>query len=381
MRILITSDIFPPDAGGPATYVPIIARELAGRGHSVRVLTYSLLGSDRSDTAYPFQVERIIVRGPRLLRLARTFIRIAVHARAAEVLYVNGLLIETALVNLLMHKPTVAKVVGDITWERSRDKGWIADDFEEFQRRQYGWRIELRRALRTWALRRMQAVVVPSAYLQRVVGGWGIDAHRIHVIYNAFEPAADDGTPVVLPLTTPYRLITICRLTAWKGVDGLIEAIAGLPDVGLVVVGDGPERAALEGLSKRLGVAERVYFAGQIPRQRVGAYLRACNLFVLNSRYEGLPHVMLEALAIGLPVVAAETGGISEIVQDGVNGRLVKPGDTDGLRRVITEVLGDADLCARCAADRIQTIRRFTPEVMVNATEQVLKGARRQTPA
>lgn len=373
MRVLITSDVFPPDAGGPATYVPLVARELARRGHAVRVLTYSCVRREAADGALPFAVDRIPVRGSRPVRLLRTFVQLAASARQADVLFFNGLLIEGAVANLLTRRPVVAKVVGDIAWERARDKGWITDEFEDFQRRCYGWRVELRRALRTWALRRARAVITPSAYLKRIAIGWGVDPNRMHVIYNALGPDASRGPLSPFPLQTKYRAITVCRLASWKGVDGLIEAIAARPEVGLAVIGEGPERANLEALAHRLMVGERVFFAGQVSRPQVGAYLQACHLFVLNSRYEGLPHVVLEAMAAGLPIVAADAGGVAEVVRPGVNGILVPPGDTDALQRAISTALDDADLRARCAATKEDARRRFSAQLMTDATEEVLQ--------
>ena len=372
MRVLITTDIFPPDVGGPATYVPVIAAELVQRGHVVRVLTYSQVANHNGDATYPFEIERIVLHGSRALRLLRTFSRIAANMRQADVVYVNGLLIETALVNVLLRRPAIAKIVGDIAWERARDKGWISEEFEEFQQRRYGRRIELRRGLRNWAVRQMRGVITPSAYLKRVVIGWGIQAARVRVIYNAFEPTAGDATSITLPLKTRHRLITICRLTAWKGVDGLIEAISTIPDIGLVVVGDGPERSRLESLAQQVGVLDRVYFAGQVPKSQVNAYLRMCDLFVLNSRYEGLPHVILEAMAAGLPVIAAEAGGTSEVVQDGVNGRLVPALRANELRLAIQRILNDAELRSRFQHNAYETLDRFSPATMKARTLQCL---------
>lgn len=339
MHILITTDIFPPEIGGPARYVPVIAEALVRRGHTVQVLTYSPGGPRPEDRGYPFRVRSISVAQGRLPRLGEVCAALSQGLRWANLLYANGLLIEAALVNVVYHRPAVAKVVGDIAWERARDKGWIDDEFEPFQKRRYGWRIELRRALRNWALRRMRAVIVPSAYLKHIVTDWGVEASRLHVIYNAFEPVVGNDSPAEIPLATPHRLITVCRLTAWKGVDGLIETIAPLPDIGLVVVGDGPERDNLKALARRLGVQQRVHFAGEVPREKVPAYMRACDLFVLNSRYEGLPHVVLEALAADLPVVATDAGGTGEVIQDGVNGRLVSVGDMQALREAIMKTL------------------------------------------
>jgi glycosyltransferase involved in cell wall biosynthesis len=339
MRVLITTDIFPPDAGGPASYVPRVAAELTRRDHAVQVLTYSHGMQPEIDAALPYPVERIDLGMGRATRLRHTMARIATHIRRADIVYVNGLLIETALATLHLSRPMVAKVVGDIVWERARDKGWTKIDLEAFQEERHPWPIRLRQEMRRSALRRMRSVVVPSAYLGRIVAGWGVPAERVHVIYNACELPDASVPPATLALNTPHRLITVCRLVSWKGVDGLVALLPEWPDVGLAVVGDGPERPALEALAAKLGVTNRVQFAGQVPPNRLPALLRACHLFALNSTYEGLPHVILEALASGLPVVATAAGGTPEVVDDGANGRLVPVGDAIALRRTIREVL------------------------------------------
>jgi glycosyltransferase involved in cell wall biosynthesis len=373
MRLLITTDIFPPDIGGPASYVPAIARALHERGHEVGVLTYSRVPPQEGDSEWPFALRRLPLNVPRPWRLLRAVAAIWQAARRAELIYANGMFIEVALANLALRRPLAVKVVGDIAWERARHRGWAADDIEAFQARRYGWRVEVRRALRNWALRRARLVVVPSQFLKRLASQhWGIPAGRISVIYNAFQPeAAEQETPLI-PLTAGQRIITVCRLTPWKGVDGLLAALGGLPDVGLVVVGTGPESARLQRLAEELGVAGRVYFAGQVPREQVGGYLRAADLFVLNSTYEGFPHVVLEAMAVGLPVVAADAGGSGELVQDGVSGRLVPPGDPLALRRAIAELLADRALAQRLAANARQHLARFDHGRMVQQTEEAL---------
>lgn len=378
MRVLITSDIFPPEAGGPATYVVAIARALAERGHSVRVLTYSRIERDASDADYPFGVERIPVHGFRWWRLLRTSIHITANIRQADVLYINGLLIETALVNTLWHRPAIAKVVGDIVWERVQDKGWVADEFEEFQRHRYHWPVELRRILRNWALKQMRTVVVPSAYLGKVVKGWGIPQERIRVIYNAYEPLTTGESPAELPLATRYRITTVCRLVRWKGVDELIKVIATLPEIGLVIVGDGPERDRLESLTHQLGIGDRVHFSGQISRAQVVTHLRACDLFVLNSRYEGLPHVVLEAMAAGLPVVATAVGGTPELIENGLSGLLVSPGDTAGLRDALVRLLLDERLRRRMVENARIRLAEFSATKMIEQTVGILEQVAQQ---
>jgi glycosyltransferase involved in cell wall biosynthesis len=372
MQLLITTDIFPPDIGGPASYVPAIARALHGRGHHVSVLTYSRVPPQESDDRWPFALRRLPLNVPRPWRLLRAVWAIWQAAGRAELIYANGMFIEVALANLALRRPVAVKVVGDIAWERARHRGWAADDIETFQARRYGWRVELRRTLRNWALRRARLIIVPSRYLKRLAQHWGIPAGRISVIYNAFEPPAGEPETPLIPLAAGQRIITVCRLTPWKGVDGLLAALSGLPDVGLVVVGTGPEGARLRRLAGELGVAGRVHFAGQVPREQVGGYLRAADLFVLNSTYEGFPHIVLEAMAAGLPVVAADAGGTGELVQDGVSGRLVPPGDPQALRRAIAELLADSRLRQSLVAGAKQHLARFDYGGMVQSTEEAL---------
>jgi glycosyltransferase involved in cell wall biosynthesis len=375
MRILITSDIFPPHVGGPATYVPRIAAELARRSHQVVVVTYSIVQSHAADTSYPFSLVRVMAAEPRWRRLPRTLSAILTHGRHADLIYANGLVTESVLANYALRKPIVAKVVGDLAWERSRDKGWIHDDIERFQTRRYSPKVELMRWRRNFSYARMGSIIVPSGYLKKMVlQYWGLPADRVQVVYNSFEPSASDSVPVDLPLNTKYRLITVCRLTTWKGVDGLIEAVAGMPEVGLVIVGDGPEWDGLHRLAQRLGLAGRVHFAGRVPQEQVYAYLRACDVFVLNSTYEGLPHVVLEALAAGLPVVATCVGGVPEALADGINGRLVPVGNQAALQAAVVEML---DARNRQWVDHAAGLLpdRFSAERMVADTLAVLMRA------
>jgi glycosyltransferase involved in cell wall biosynthesis len=376
MRILITSDIFPPDVGGPATYVPRIAAELTQRGHQVTVVTYSLVQSDAADSTYPFPVIRVSAAPPQWRRLPRTLSAILTHARNADIIYANGLVTESILANYVLHKPVVAKVVGDLAWERSRDKGWIHDDIDKFQTKRYSLKVELMRWRRNFSYAHMDSIIVPSGYLkQMLLEYWGLPADRVQVVYNSFLAAGQESPPVAIALPVKYKLITVCRLTGWKGVDGLIQALPALPDVGLVIVGDGPLSAELHALALKLGVDGRVLFAGTVPKEDVSAYLRACDLFVLNSTYEGMPHVILEAMAAGLPVVATAVGGSGEIIQDGVNGLLVPPGEPLALQQALLRLLNNPTERLNMVQKSQDTLHRFGLGRMVDQTEDVLSRA------
>ena len=167
------------------------------------------------------------------------------------------------------------------------------------------------------------------------------------------------------------------RLVSWKQVDKVIEAIAGLGDVGLVIIGDGPERSPLENLVSGKEMGDRVYFAGQRCHKEMLALMAASDLFVLNSTYEGLPHVVLEAMSLGLPVVATAVGGTPELVRDGENGRLVDPSNLQALCQIISTLVKYPEERQRLAAAGRQAIAQFSWQRLVSETASLLEAYNR----
>lgn len=166
---------------------------------------------------------------------------------------------------------------------------------------------------------------------------------RFHIVHCGVEPAryrasAHDG----------QRLLFVGRLAAVKGVPLLLEAMAALaprfPALRLTLIGDGPERAALEAQARALGLAERVDFLGYRSQSEVAEALSEADVFALPSFAEGLPVVLMEALAAQVPVVTTQIAGVPELVADGAAGRLVPPGDAEALARAIAGLLASPDL-------------------------------------
>ena len=159
----------------------------------------------------------------------------------------------------------------------------------------------------------------------------------------------------------PHSLVcgTVARLHPQKGIRHLIDAFALLradfPDLKLLVVGDGPERANLANQATALGVSQDVIFAGQ--KNPPVHCLRLMNVFVLPSLYEGFPNALLEAMAALVPVVASDVGGVGELVRHEENGLLVPPGSPSTLADAIRSLLLNpekAKYMATMAYDRIR---------------------------
>lgn len=370
LHILVITGIFPPDIGGPATYVPQIAEALVDRGHQVAVLTLSDR-LDHDDEWYPFRLIRLSRLAFKPWRWLRTIAKIIRLGQKAHVLFVNGLFMEATLANLWLRKPIVQKVVGDLAWEQATNRGWIRDGFEDFQKKRYGFKVMLLKAFRAWWTRSADRVIVPSRYLARWVVQWGVPEERIVVIYNTLEPISC-VQPTELPLQTPVRVVTVGRLVPWKGVDKVLKAVAQCDGVGVVIVGDGPERRRLAELVRALGLADRVYFAGQRGKAETLALMAMCDIFVLNSSYEGFSHVVLEAMSLGLPVVATAVGGTPEAVQDGENGRLIAPTGSGALPEVLLRLVSSPSERQRLAAGAQHKVKHLSLRQMVEETEAVL---------
>jgi len=367
MRILIVTGIFPPDIGGPATYVPAIGRYLAGAGHQVSVITWSRIVGE--DPQYSFPVIRIPRYQNRLVRSLQTLAALVRLGREADVVFANGLTFESTVASSILRRPMILKVVGDWAWERAFLRKWTAADFSHFQREKGALRIRLLKKIRNWWARAADRIIVPSCFLADCVRQWGVPAERIKVVYNSFDPL-----PLASfhsdPLPVSRNVVTVARLVPWKGVDDIIRCLRHLEDVGLVVVGSGPDEPALRRLARSLGLQERIFFAGSRSRPETLGLMKACQAFVLNSSYEGFPHVILEAMSVGIPVIARSAGGVPEIIQDGHNGLLIT--DTESLCRGLSSVLQDKTLSKRLTRNASEDLRRFRWESMYEQTEAIL---------
>jgi len=171
-------------------------------------------------------------------------------------------------------------------------------------------------------------------------------------------------------------VVTVARLVPWKGVEGLIDAIAGMEKTGLVtrllVVGDGPQREYLEEYARTHAIEDRVLFTGRLPHDITLAYLKAADAFALNTGYEGFSHLLLEAQALGTPTVTTHVGGNPEIITHGKNGLLVPYKDTKALTKAITRALTDETFRRSAREIGKRKAAKFSKDRMVKETKEML---------
>jgi sugar transferase (PEP-CTERM/EpsH1 system associated) len=250
------------------------------------------------------------------------------------------------------------------------------------------------RPLRFWAQRQLtrlaDTVFALSEQLRRdLVTHVGLPAERIEVLYNGVDLARFGGSGRVearrrlaLDETAPV-VGSVGRLVAVKNYPLLLRAIAqpALAHATLVLIGDGPERPALQSLADGLGIADRVRFVGH--REDVADLLPAFDLFVLPSRSEGMSNTLLEAMACSVPAVASRVGGNAEIVRDGLDGLLFPSDDEAALRDALAQLVSDAQRRAQMgAASRERVMSAFDIRAMMRAYESVYeRGTSRLAPS
>ena len=372
MKVVVVSGIWPPDVGGPASHAPALAAAFVEAGHPVEVVTTA----DRASQPRPYPVHWVARHRPAPIRHLAVVREVRRAARGADRVYATTMVRRAALGAALARRPLVVKLVADEAYERERRAGRFAGTLEQFQAERGGLRLRFLRTTRSAALRRARRIVVPSAYLRQIALGWGLDAARVDVVPNPApevpEHPTRDEARAVLGIEG-FALGVAGRLTAQKALGDTLDAVARVPGATLVILGDGPERPALERRAAELGVPERVRFLGAGTRDDVIALFRAADAALVTSAWENLPHTLLEALAAGTPVIATRVGGIPEVVRDGENGLLVPPRDVAGIAAAIERLVRDDALRASVAAAAAPSVEELAePRILRRVVEAIV---------
>ena len=370
MKILIATPIFPPDIGGPATYSKILSEELPKRGVDVDVLSYGFISPG----------------APKIFRYLFYFLKIFKRAFGADLIYAQDPVFGLApcVTSFILRKPFVLKVVGDYAWEQGVNRFGVKDLLDEFLNTPYGWRIEFLRFVEKFVANRAHAVITPSQYLKSVVEKWGVGPEKIHVIYNSVSVSeiseSKEGLKRELDLGGKI-LVSIGRLVPWKGFEMLIELMPEIskkyPDAQLLIIGSGPELEKLN--AKRSTLNANVKFLGSLPHEWVLKYLKAADIFLLNTGYEGFSHQILEAMAVGVPVISTHSGGNREILKDRQNCLVAGYNEKEAWIGAIFEFLEDQNLYSNILQNSKIDSARFSGQNMIEETLKVLNEVNAKT--
>ena len=346
MKLLLVNYEFPPVGGGAANATSFLARALTELGHEVTVLTTAFGALRGTSTEAGVEVVRV-----------RTLRRSADRSNPLEMLsfllaaLIPGLrlawrrrfdatiaffTIPSGPVALL---PWIVLRIPYVVSLRGGDVPGFVPEIDAIHR----WIAPLRRAV----LRRASAIIANSASLAQL--STAADPFPVGVIPNGVDPLAFAPQGAANPAEDEFRILFVGRLHSQKNVGMLIESAAALaaepgPRVVLEIVGDGPERAALEKLAERAGAAALLRWRGWLDKGAVLDCYRRTHAFVNPSLYEGMPNTVLEAMACGVPVVASRIGGNEDLVVEGETGFLFDLGAPQQLTAALQRLRGSRAL-------------------------------------
>ena len=363
MKVLIATGIYPPEIGGPATYSKLLADKLPEHGITVDVL--------------PFRDVRSL---PKIIRHIAYFIKVLKRGKTADIIFAQDPVsvgFPTMLAAKIIQKRFFLKVVGDYAWEQGVQRFGVNDLLDAFSKQRHGYSL-LVRALKWIECRVAQyaeKIIVPSNYLKQIVINWGIDGQKIHVVYNAFSaPQTTERKEELRKTLKLYGniMVSVGRLVPWKGFGLLVELMPELikknPELKLYIIGEGPEFYNLRKLIDTQSLNDRVFLLGKLPHDTVLKHLKAADLFVLNTGYEGFSHQLLEVMASGTPLITTAVGGNTELITADENGVLVGYNDKIGIKEGIEKILSDKIFADKISANAQKKVKEFNEARMLQET-------------
>lgn len=313
MRVLLVSGIYPPDIGGPATFIPQLRSALMDRGHIPIVVTLgNQLDLSRKNGIY--KIPRSLPIPFRFIVLLLTILFIGFRSKF---IYANGLHEEAGIANFLLRKKSIAKVVGDPIWEKARNNRTTNMEILEFN-----WskkkRVErLRLNLLVFSLRQFSKIHCPSKELVQILTYW---SGRISPEYRPNGVVLTEFESKRLP-EKEFDLITVSRLVPWKNIDKLIRSIEGT-QLSLAIIGVGPDENLLRNQAKNL--KNKVSFLGSMSQSEITTLMMKSRIFVQLSSYEGQSFSLLQAMSLEIPVVISDIPGNAEVVSNNIDGVILE---------------------------------------------------------
>jgi glycosyltransferase involved in cell wall biosynthesis len=252
-----------------------------------------------------------------------------------------------SLAAFVLHKKFVLRVAGDYAWEQGRQRFGVKDELDEFQHKKYSAPVERFRSLQRFVARRAKKIVVPSEYMRRIVSTWLPDSEKIERIYSSIHVPVGFDLPADRP--EGFLVVTAARRVPWKGIEALEQVVAREKNW-------------------------HFFLAENLPHREAMGWIKSADVFALNSTYEGLSHLLVEAMSLGTPVVATNVGGNPELIANGSEGLIIPPKDDEALYAALKEIEAHPDEARARAARAQERSQQFSISVTIEELIRLLKS-------
>lgn len=369
VKVLLATGIFPPQIGGPATYAKLLYDELPKQGIDIEVANFG----DYIDK-------------PKIIRHFLYFLELLRKSMDADLVYALDPVsvgLPALLASQIRNKKLVLRVAGDYAWEQGTQRWGVSDSLDQFVKEhdKYSWKVKLFKKIQSYVAEGAYRIVVPSEYLKKIVTTWNVVPEKISVVYNGFHVSVTKALKPSIRKKLSLSgevIVSSGRLVPWKG---MVEVVSMMPDIlksiptaYLVIIGDGPERERIEKEISKLKLEDHVRLTGRLSQDELFEYIKAADVFVLNTAYEGLSHLILETMSIGTPVVTTDVGGNPEVIEHGRSGALLTPNDKESFVEAIVGFLSERAIAFSIAKQAKKKVGKFTDEEMLSRISKELQS-------
>ena len=369
MKIIIATGVYPPEIGGPATFAALFEEGLAERHISYCTLPF------RSVRTFPKIIRHIAYFGKLFFSIQRGDIVFALDPVSVG--------LPACLAARLRHARFYLRVGGDYAWEQGMQRFGVSELPDQFLERyahaprSFPFLLRFLIRIERWVARYAQKVLVQSSYLGSIVERWGIPKEKIVVVPNSVEvpelPSQEESRRTLQWDANRKIILSSGRLVPWKGFHVLMDAVRSVsetqPSVQLVIVGDGPQRKELEAYAATMRSPRfDIVFTGSVSRDVLMQMLRAADVFALNTGYEGFSHQILEACAVGTPVVTTDIPGNADALEHGKTGLMVPYNNAEALVQAISRLLTNTEYAQELSTAARMHVKQYTRAYTVAKT-------------
>lgn len=344
MKILITTPIYPPEIGGPATYASGLLKNLS-LDHNISVITFTK-NPEKSKKANILSIPQYRHAFGIIFRQAKLLLQILKIGKKADIIYSQGpIVVGTAsiIAGRMLQKKVILKFVGDIAWEESQRRSSSKLTLEEFYQSPKKMAIKAILAIQKWTLKQADKIIVPSYFLLRLLNEhYQIPEKQIEVIYNPVDISG------LKPISSKQpEIITSGRLVSHKNFELIIKAFEiyrkknKKSQEKLIIIGSGPQKKEIQKHLNSSQYRSAISLIPALPRIDYLKRLNNASTFILASNYEGLPHAIIEAMLLKVPVIASKIPANQEVIKTsklGILTEINKKSISESLEKILKKL-------------------------------------------